>query len=723
MDLAESILNELVSLQKKNEELVAIITRLEHESDVIIHQFEDKISDLNKKIKKVQDNAAKSEKKFEAQIRESKKERDELEKAKEQIELDFSGKISHLEEIIEKYDGEIARKNQTLLELEEKNRRFQLQLIEESEFTKEKISEFQAEIVNEREKSETEYKNLSIHYSKQISTLKDEIERKDSELRALANELKNKIALEQDTIKEQIKQKKILEELNDILDLEHRERIKIESDFAQKSEKMENVIGNLQNQISSLEKTSADIISERDVKITSLETENSRINETNTKNLELISELQRENNSLRESIEQHLSDISTKSQEIDTLRADMDALRFSLESRISDLIQENEHYQTDLAEKVRKGDKLRDEMEDLRGRLEDRILELSGIIEEKDEVISRAEHVRTTLEADIGTIIRENDEKISSLELTIDELQQKELLLINQAEEREDAAAHEISRLSLEIQDLQSDLTGLTHTIEQKNQREQEYRDEIAHLHEEHIKGMEEWKEHLESKSRDLAERDRHISLISGNNEALRSELERIRSRLILLEKTIREDKEEPVHALYRQIQSLSAKLAGKESENSALASRIMRLDTENTHLTRLLAESELAEYQRDPTPVTGDRQGWSAEQVSLKPQDISEYLSNLDDPMQAMQAAAEILKLGPQTIEILIPLLYRGPLNRRAWVAVLLYEMNDQRATKPLSDLLDSSESGLRELIWDTRLRFREWRRSNMASSVAQYQ
>ena len=70
MDLAESILNELVTLQKKNEELLGIIRRLEHESDVIIRQFEEKIADLNKSLKKAQDSSLKSERKYEGLCRE-----------------------------------------------------------------------------------------------------------------------------------------------------------------------------------------------------------------------------------------------------------------------------------------------------------------------------------------------------------------------------------------------------------------------------------------------------------------------------------------------------------------------------------------------------------------------------------------------------------------------------------------------------------------------------
>jgi hypothetical protein len=150
------------------------------------------------------------------------------------------------------------------------------------------------------------------------------------------------------------------------------------------------------------------------------------------------------------------------------------------------------------------------------------------------------------------------------------------------------------------------------------------------------------------------------------------------------------------------------------------LASRIIRLDTENTRLAQLLTDlgcppesGQEGKTEKKPDVISSS--------TAPNRSDLLTYLTNLDDPVHAMEAAAALLRFGPQITDMLIPLLYQGPHNRRAWIAVLLYELNDPRATKPLSDLLETSETGLRELIWDIRLRFREWRRSTVSSSVAQ--
>ena len=110
MDLAESILNELVTLQKKNEELLGIISRLEHESDVIIRQFEDKIADLNKNLKKAQDVSAKSEKKYDTLCREKNREHESFEKDKKELEDSFLTRISDLEKSSSEYHSLIQEK-------------------------------------------------------------------------------------------------------------------------------------------------------------------------------------------------------------------------------------------------------------------------------------------------------------------------------------------------------------------------------------------------------------------------------------------------------------------------------------------------------------------------------------------------------------------------------------------------------------------------------------
>ena len=111
MDLAESILNELVTLQRKNEELLRIVSRLEHESDVIIRQFEDKILELNKDLKKALDQSVKSEKRYELLSREKEREKESFEKDKKELEEDYSGKIQDLKTTINQNTDLIREKD------------------------------------------------------------------------------------------------------------------------------------------------------------------------------------------------------------------------------------------------------------------------------------------------------------------------------------------------------------------------------------------------------------------------------------------------------------------------------------------------------------------------------------------------------------------------------------------------------------------------------------
>ncbi|WP_214035721.1 hypothetical protein, partial [Methanospirillum sp.] len=394
--------------------------------------------------------------------------------------------------------------------------------------------------------------------------------------------------------------------------------------------------------------------------------------------LKTIEDLTNENNNLVKLTEELHADISSKDEQMHELHETISTLKSEIKENCS-------RFESELT--------LKDD-------------ELTG----KEALISELNNNLKILEEKILTDEAAHNKEVLSFTEKIEELN-------NQLDARKQSYSEEISRLSVRMEEVSQELEDLIHV---KTEREHEFRNEITGLHEELIRRKKEWKTKLESVAQEIAEKDRHITLISGNNEALRTEMERVRTRLLMLEKTIREDKEEPVHALYRQIQNLSGKLAEKESEKAVLASRIIRLDTENTRLAQLLADSGSSpDSQKGREEVISA--GVKTPSPALIRSEIFTYLANLDDPLHAMEAAASILRLGPQVTDILIPLLYEGSQNRRAWIAALLYELNDPRTTKPLSDLLETTEIGLRELIWDTRLRFREWKRAGVSSLTAQ--
>ncbi len=680
MDLAESILNELVTLQKKNEDLLGIIRRLEHESDVIIKQFEEKIADLNKELKKAQDLSTKLEKKYEGVCREKMREHELHIKEIQELEENYSGRISGLENTIQENLSSIQEKDKEISHLLARIEEIERSLNRQSEDFSTRYQELTKERENEKNRYEAEIKNIVQKYEDSLSQNRTELARKDHDLRTLANEVKCRIADEKRLMNERDAEKKKYEqriyELESALGNVRSEYAHLEVSFEREREESAKKIQDLiiENDLRKDEFTNREDILKK--KIGDLESELDSLKERSEIDARAIEELTRRNQEQNCLLDTYAADKATKEKEIQELLQRIEILT-------SDMEVSSVRYSHEIALK------------------EQEILQREVQITDLTAQIS-------VLEEQHRAVVQDYEDSVQSYIRQVEEL-------THQIADREISHQEEISRLSERIHDMNLEIQELTRL---KEQHEQEFRDEITSLHEELVRIKEEWKAKYESKVQEITERDRHITLLSGNNEALRSELDRVRSRLLMLEKTIRDEKEEPVHALYRQIHNLSGKLAAKESEISVLASRIIRLDTENTRLTRLLADVACPRAQ----PTDGEKKNAfpvlpSGGAVS----DITSCLTHLEDPLHAMEAASSILRLGPHITEQLIPLLYQGSQQRRAWIAVILYELNDPRATKPLSDLLEHSESGLRELIWDMRLRFREWRRSMVFSSVAQ--
>ena len=684
MDLAESILNELVALQKKNEELLRIISQLEYESDVIIRQFEDKISDLHKNIKKAHDQSLKSEKKYEILSREKEREQESFEKDKKELEEDYSCRIHELETTINQNTSIIRKKDDKIQTLTEQIKDLKRSAALHMEDYSSRIEELTNQQNYEKTRYTTKIEGLHLEYQATISQIQEEITRKEKELRALASVLKNRILVEKKVKKEREQEKTEydarISEYQNLLDKTRDDYVKLQSSSNEEISKLTKKIQDLIIDLKDLEKEKSVKEFELTKKLKFFEEEIANLQERSKIDLNSIEKLTDENKKLVKQSEKLHADIALKEQEVEQEIHDLSLTISALKSEIEET---SSKFESELS--------LKDQELMMKNAL---LSELNNDLKDLEE-----KHL-----ADEKTYIK----SVQSFTDRIEDLK-------NQLDVRETSYKEEISRLSGQIEETSHDLEDMIHL---KTQREQEFKDEIAHLHGEFVRRKEEWKAEFESVTREIVEKDRHITLISGNNEALRAELERVRTRFLMLEKTIREDKEEPVHALYRQIQDLSTKLAEKETEKSVLTSRIIRLDTENTCLAQHLATiGSSADSDTDDEEVM--KKGVNTASPALVRSEISTYLANLDDPLHAMEAAVLILRSGPQVTDILIPLLYQGPQNRRAWIAALLYELNDPRTTKPLSDLLETSETGLRELIWDIRLRFREWKRAETSSSA----
>jgi hypothetical protein len=678
MDLAESILFEITTLQKKNEDLVKIILRLEHESDVIIHQFEEKISELNKHIKKTEDNAIKYEKRYDTLVYDSEHEKTHLKEQYEAHEELYQKQLKETDSALYETKQNLSKKELLLVQISKEKEDLQDRLTKESENYNAKILAYKDLLDKEKTEALSQQKHLKSEYELLLQKINTECQKKDNELRVLAGEIKNQNLLKEGEISEWN------EKLNNSLKVisEKENEIKKEKEFRKQREDDDKIIFDkllrnnheLEDKINELED---EIIKQKDVFIIQRNAQEMKIKELNEKNSTFslkIDDLVIVNTELKR--EYHETQVLIQ--------------RFEEENEIL-----NKKYQDTLEISKKRYKEFEDE-------IAFRDLTLSESRERIGVLETSCEQLTTKVEINE----KNNNDIIQNLRNQCGELEKRNKLLLIQKEE-------EKTSLSEKILDLNSELDKISLL---KEEHEEEYQNEIEEQRSELNRVQEEIKDLQTSYHRESSEKDRQISLISGNNEALRSELERVRSRLLLLEKTIRDEKEEPVQALFRQIQNLSLKLAEIESKNSILSERVIRLDTENTRLSKILAGSTRnGEFLENG--INNDNSPKKSSKISTE---ILLLLSKLEDPHHSLETALEIIRMGSDIVDLLIPMLYRGNLQRRAWIAAILYEINDPRSVKPLTELLATPDTHLRELIWDTRVKFREWKRTGSISMLA---
>jgi hypothetical protein len=276
MDLAESILNELITLQKKNEELLAIISRLEHESDVIIKQFEEKISDLNKDLKKTQELSAKSEKKYEMLFREKNRDLDNYSKEKHDLEESYHTKISDLESLLHQQTAIIAEKNEefrNLLELKEKQEQSFSDLSVEMHAH---LTALTDQMQSEQKSAEIKINTLRLDYDTALLETKDILSRKEKELRTLADNLKKRIDADKKAKIEWIESDqntRTLKELQTSLDTQLLKNRALQTQYEEEKDKKSQIIDSLNITISELQTENDNLTNELKRKVAEFEKE------------------------------------------------------------------------------------------------------------------------------------------------------------------------------------------------------------------------------------------------------------------------------------------------------------------------------------------------------------------------------------------------------------------------------------------------------------------
>lgn len=720
MDLAQSILKELITLQKKNEELARIITKLEHESDIIIHQFEKKIEELQKDLKHEQDEKSRSARRYESEIKELEGSKDALIQETASVRETFQTLINQLEEKIEGLlSNQITRENDFTALLEEKEiseTRFSQEieslkslLAKQEVLAQEDHETLSSTILNLEETLHQEQQNTSVLLQQKereifvardalkvldnrIRTAEDQRIADDEQTRQTIDHLHHLIATERQIRTRELKERDLLvtkfendlksayQDVEEYRTKLHTEVTRYESDVT----RFQNTIEELQQKITRLEISNNELASLLKIQSANHEHTLKELNEDLTGQKELSDDQIR---SLKEELtaanRDHESALQSKDDQLNGLR--------------QEIITINE---SNLAE----SDVQKAALSDLSGQ----ISVLKSEIQLFNTSIQGLEQEKLNLEQSLKDSQSAFDREMAALRLENTRVLEQALEAERVQRSRNETLKDELDGLTLEKEKITSAMQD----------REEYYREQISVLNRELSDIQTSLKQREDKLTQGQIQRDRHINELSTNNEALRVEIDRVRTQYIRLQETIRAEKEESVHALYRGLTTLEDRLHEKEREVTSLSEKVLRLDAENTRLIQnsmpvvTQHASDKQHYSLPVTPPVG-----APHPLDPRKREVAVLTADLEDPARAAEAAEKLAGLGNDIVDLLIPLLHTGSIQRKVWIAVVLYEINDNRATLPLMKLLETPKVHFRELIWEAKNQLHTRSRAGISS------
>jgi len=719
MDLAQSILKELITLQSKNEELARIITKLEHESDIIIRQFETKIEELQKSLKHEQDDKSRSARRYDAEIHTLEESRDALINEISEVRDTFQTRVHELEEKIQ----------------------LQLIILDEKETESAALLKEKDDLVAAYDEKIT---SLQINLEDQAAAARHEQELLSSQARALAETLKQ----DRDMFTSLVKQKEedlhtageALKAMDQRLhEYADREKV-IEEQSRETVEHLHHLI-NTERQIRTRE------LKERDLLEKGLE---ERLRSGRQALTDLEKRFKEETGSATQEIERLQTLLSDES--VAHRRSEEENLILS--DRLTALEQEyDEKLSGFTSEYLLEKENLLDQINRLHEELQSAVDSHALGIRARDEEISSLIKIRNELQDSLRTIAEANqqvqdelaktilqhgevkarlEQAVSSAESEVAHLQsrigdlershrQDNERLVREITEEKKRSAEAEKIYQKDFTDARNELKDLgaerDHLLSESRVREDYFRDEISGLHQELADLQAASRSQEEALRSDITLRERQILDLFTNNEALRAEIDRVRHQYIKLQDTIKAEKDESVHALYREITTLEGKLAGRDREIATLSENNLRLDAENTRLIQQVSPEPPVAALQSPVvasePVTSHVTETVSDPGDPRRKEVLALAAELEDPAMAPDAAVKLATMGHGIVDHLIPLLHTGSIQRRVWIAVVLYEINDNRATLPLMRLLETPKVHFRELIWEAKNQYRTRMRS----------
>lgn len=706
MDLAQSILKELITLQKKNEELARIITKLEHESDVIIQQFERKIEELQTGLKHEQDEKSRSSRRYEAEIRELESARDAQILETTNVRETFQSMVTGLEEKISTLTETLQNRQQEILTLQEEKTALQVSVTRDIDSLKQALLGQEAVARADKEVLLGTIRHLDEQLHTERSAFAQVIARKDDELLHADKELDQ---LQQHFAAERVKwttrdaeSQQALDQLHHLIATERQIRTrelterdiqtkKYEADLASAKEETEQYRIRLTewsdrsaHEISSLQSS----LSDMQDSLSAMEVHSAEL----TSKLENLTaqhktEIQRYETVVSDLKARHEEEVLSLNREIESNLESYAVLIRQKETFITDLEQQVSGLMDQIREDANEHERVLHELSDQVISLESSSTHLTQSLQESTDEQIRLQHLLRDYQNSCDRemqVLRQEKEQLESQLTALSQRSASELSILKNSR----------NEIILERDNLVSLLA----------ERENYYRDEISLLHAEISEIVEKHRLHEQEFIQGQEVRDRHIIDLTSRNEALRLEIDTLRSQYAGLQQSIRSEKEESVHALYRELTALRDRMLAKEQEIRTLSEKVLRLDAENTRLVHLNKPPASCENEPHPSSPLSSASPVITAPMDPRKKEVSLLITDLDDPARAPMAAAKLAGMGPDIVDQMIPLLHTGSIQRRVWIAVVLYEINDNRATLPLMKLLETPKVHFRELIWEAK-------------------
>ena len=598
---------------------------------------ENELKDMNKKIKDLKKKCEKDDE----LIENLKNEGNRLKKENDGIKYLEMEKEGYMQQVEEK-ENEIKNLEENIREKEQNIRKLNSELDEKK----------------------TGIKSYQIKMEKMEKDFNNQINNKDLIIKELENNIENEK-------NEKKKQKKIVQELNDNLIEANNKINNYENKIKEQNrnmkinnnelEELKNEIINLKKKIENLEKSKQELIQEHTIEVDKLHKEifelKSNINKlksdnkTKDNNMQYLKE---EKEKLEKMKEDYINEVKEKESEIQNKITELNTLKDEIQEK-NNILNNNDYTLKSQDNNISDLNKRLSEKKEENEKLSQEIRQLKNVISDKDFENEKLQKIISELNRELNNTKEKDDQKISSLESQINEME-KEIKTSKSALNENDITIrnlqkeinqnksvynNEIKKLNTEKNDLNNKLEISTkkekenETTKQKNEQNLKiFQDELKRR----ILVIEDLKKKNEGFLNDLNNNKNKLGKLSEENKKLNEELNKIKKELDNSKKDNIKQKEEyqtnkeEKNNLIKSIELLKQKnTLDLKSYEETIQRQVKEINELNQNLLKLNTVNQQQTIELQKTKETVEDLEKENEELYHRMQDYEEIKTELN--------------------------------------------------------------------------------------------